>query len=349
MNDNVVRTFTPEKPVYKGPALWNDPLPSHTGKPELPAVLLSDRIAYYGENFGLVVPFNREHLRPASYELGVGDSYYCNGKTSELHEGESLTIEPNNLVYIRAKEFFNIPYYMAGRYSVLVRGVYRGLVLDNGLQIDPGFHGHINVPIYNFTSEPKCLKYGERFLAIEFVKTTPFEPCPPLEADEERDWVRPGIVSDIGYPIKLFRDDPDALYHDRGILEYFVPGETNASAVHYLTVDINDFRDRIADHKKQVERTQRITWVGLAALLVAFLAILIPCAFGNRGLIADVKADTRSTLERLQERVTVVEETLESQGQAYRGTTSQSQKTVGKDTELNDTPSGLRSLERQGG
>ena len=148
-----------ENKTYTGKHLWDDPM-----KEDTQGVLLSDRIAYYADVCTLVTPFNPEDLRPASYTLHVGDFYWVGREKHEIGPDKPMIIPANGLVYVQILEYFNIPYYMIARYSLRVTQVYRGLVLDNGLQIDPGYHGHIHVPIYNLTNDKKVFlhRFGRK-------------------------------------------------------------------------------------------------------------------------------------------------------------------------------------------
>ena len=227
--------------IYKGKGLWEDP---HKDEPA--GVLLSDQIEFYIKEFRLVVPYDPdEALRSAQYTLRVGGKCYCNGKTSKIDKENPVEIAPNGLVYVQIYEYFNIPYYLIARYSLRVKQVYRGLIVDNGLQVDPGFHGHINVPVYNFTDEFKKLEFKERLLSVDFVKTTPFRPNPSINAKEEREWVRSGLVNTDGMPLKLFQENPDKLYHQESITSFFRDNEKNESSVQKLADDVEVFTKKV--------------------------------------------------------------------------------------------------------
>lgn len=282
--------------IYKGKGLWEDP---HKDEPA--GVLLSDQIEFYIKEFRLVAPYNPEALRPAQYTLRVGEEGYCAGNKFKIDEQNPLIIPPNGLVYIKLYEYFNIPYYMIARYSLRVEQVYRGLIVDNGLQVDPGFHGYINVPVYNFTKEPKTLTFDERLLSVEFVKTTIFSPNPQIEVEEEGEWVRSGLVNIDGYPLRLFEEKKEKLYHQKSIPGYFRNGERNESSVLSLSKGIDEFRNEIARQNetmeefkktsdKKIDNTRTINYFGLLGLLIALLAIMIPLVIYNNHLIAETKA-----------------------------------------------------------
>src|ERR1700722_11886405 len=63
--------------------------------PEVHGVLLSDEIIFYAEKCKLISPFNRDNLKPAGYELTIGDEYYKSGNFLEL---DSEDDEKNTVV-----------------------------------------------------------------------------------------------------------------------------------------------------------------------------------------------------------------------------------------------------------
>jgi len=50
--------------------------------PDVHGALLSDEIIFYAEYYDLINPFNRENLKPAGYELSVGNEYFLSGEFS---------------------------------------------------------------------------------------------------------------------------------------------------------------------------------------------------------------------------------------------------------------------------
>src|ERR1035438_8905430 len=192
--------------------LWQDPFDQSPSG----AVLLSDQIHFLSDEIGLIEPFDDKYLRPAAYDLRVGNCYYVDDIRKDLSE-ESIEIPPNGLVYVRTKEKFNIPYYLVARYSLRVHQVYRGLLIDNGLHIDPGYCGYIWIPIHNFTTQPRILPQGQEFISVEFNRTTRLPKC--VETINSQDelvalGVRNQLVGAKGCAIKVFYKDLDK-YRDR--------------------------------------------------------------------------------------------------------------------------------------
>ena len=138
-------------------------------------VLLSDRIRHYcGPDFQLISPMKELNLQPAAYGLRVGDNYTKNGERYTLNSGGVFEIEPYRVAIIQTLETLNLPDFLIGRWNIQISLAYKGLVWVGGAQVDPGFRGRLNCPIYNLSSEPVRLSYGDKLAVIDFVTTTPF-------------------------------------------------------------------------------------------------------------------------------------------------------------------------------
>src|SRR5271165_7045113 len=123
----------------------------------------------------MIDPFDPSSLRPAGYDLRVGQSFAIGGKLGHLNYGGSLTIGPYQVAVIQTLETLNIPHFLIGRWNIRVMLAYKGLLWVGGAQVDPGFRGRLSCPIYNLSKEPVKLDYGERVAMIDFVTTTPFK------------------------------------------------------------------------------------------------------------------------------------------------------------------------------
>jgi deoxycytidine triphosphate deaminase len=157
-----------------------DPHPNVTG------VLLSDEIIFYADNHKLIDPFNRDNLKPAGYELTIGDEYYKSGAFLELDsdddERNTVVIPPFEVAVLKTAEILCLPRYMIARWNIRVRHAYSGLLWVGGPQVDPGYVGHLFCPIYNLSDKTVTLHVGDAIALIDFVKTTPFRvETPPSE------------------------------------------------------------------------------------------------------------------------------------------------------------------------
>lgn len=70
-------------------------------------------------------------------------------------------------------EYFRLPNYMAARFNLRIQNVHRGLLLGTGPIVDPGFCGHLLIPLHNLTSNRYSFRQGEGFTWFEFTKITP--------------------------------------------------------------------------------------------------------------------------------------------------------------------------------
>ncbi len=143
--------------------------PDHTED----GVLLSHWIEHYCEDSRRMIdPFDPEYLRPAGYDLRVGNNYTKKGEPHTLNKGGSLTIDPYQVAIIQTLETLNMPEFLIGRWNIRVGLAYDGLLWVGGAQVDPGFQGYLSCPIYNLATEEVTLKHGQKLAMIDFVTTT---------------------------------------------------------------------------------------------------------------------------------------------------------------------------------
>ena len=146
-------------------------------------VLLSDEIVFYVNQCSLIAPFNSENLKPAGYELTIGDEYFINGAFLELetdnNDKNKIVIPPFEVAILKTTEVLRLPRYMIARWNIRVRHAYSGVLWLGGPQVDPGYVGHLFCPIYNLSDKEVTLRAGEPLALIDFTKTTPFDPHKP--------------------------------------------------------------------------------------------------------------------------------------------------------------------------
>jgi deoxycytidine triphosphate deaminase len=173
-------------------ALQESPLTRHVRKeqevevleslPDIPVptgieagVLLSDQIEHYATAYRMVDPFFSSKLKPAGYELSVGDLYSIGGETHTLSAekaDQEIVIRPFEVVIIQTLERLNLPKFMIARWNVRVRWAYRGLLWVGAAQVDPGYRGYLLCPLYNLSDKTVRLHRGEEIAVIDFVTTT---------------------------------------------------------------------------------------------------------------------------------------------------------------------------------
>ena len=153
-------TREPDQPVLR-----EDPHPQEHG------VLLCNRIEEYARR-GMLHPFDHRKLKSAGYRLSVGDEYLLGGVQFRLRGQDSLVIPPYQVAVIKTAEYIQMPWFLIGRWNILVRRAYEGLLWVGAAQVDPGYEGHLMCPIYNLSNKEVRLYRGESLALIDFVKTT---------------------------------------------------------------------------------------------------------------------------------------------------------------------------------
>lgn len=153
--------------IRKFPPLEDDPKPGGTG------IFLSDEIAYFARHHRLLEPFDERNLKPAGYELTVGNEYFMSGEFLDLED--SLTILPFEVAVIKTGEILRLPRFMIARWNIRVTHAYAGLLWVGGPQVDPGYAGHLFCPIYNLSDKPVTLSRGDKLALMDFQRTTTFD------------------------------------------------------------------------------------------------------------------------------------------------------------------------------
>jgi deoxycytidine triphosphate deaminase len=140
-------------------------------------VLLSNEIERYVNEFKLIWPFSKDdQLKPAGYELSIGDEYVLGGEKRELSKDGEIRIPPFNVVVIKTAETINLPRFLIARWNVRVRWAYEGLLWVGAAQVDPGWVGNLFCPLYNLSNKEVVLRSGDPIALMDFVTTTEFKP-----------------------------------------------------------------------------------------------------------------------------------------------------------------------------
>lgn len=143
-----------------------------------PALLNSSDTHEYITRTGLLAPYDQAKLKSSSYEVQIGDeAIYWNDNGEKTHrtleQGEEISLEPNSLIFFKTKQKFRLPPYIAIRFNLRITNVHRGLLLGTGPLVDPGFEGHLLIPLHNFTTNTYRFRGGEDFIWVEFTKISP--------------------------------------------------------------------------------------------------------------------------------------------------------------------------------
>jgi deoxycytidine triphosphate deaminase len=151
------------------------PCPERDTREAMPTgVLLSDEIKYYVNAFDMIRPFVSENLKPAGYELTIGDEFVLEGQIQDLKDGGKIRVPSFSVVVIKTAETLNLPRFLIARWNIRVHWAYEGLLWVGGPQVDPGWVGHLFCPLYNLSAKEVELRRGEAIALMDFVTTTPF-------------------------------------------------------------------------------------------------------------------------------------------------------------------------------
>lgn len=155
-----------------------------------PALLNTADLIDYIAATGMLHPFEvdpakpAEMLKPASCALRLlGEVLYWKGPdaehaqlvTRELRREEELLLAPNSIVYVTLEPTLRLPNYIAARFNLTIREIYRGILVGTGPLVDPGFVGQIYLPLHNLTCNEYRLIGGEPVAWMEFTKISPNE------------------------------------------------------------------------------------------------------------------------------------------------------------------------------
>jgi deoxycytidine triphosphate deaminase len=245
-----------QKEVDRLRALFNMRPPTDEGF-RFNGVLLSDAIEQCVTAFKLIAPFHTDNLKPACYELTIGDQYAIAG---EVYSDKSeLTIKPFEVAIIKTHETINMPRFLIGRWNIKVSLAYKGLVWVGGPQVDAGYVGHLFCPIYNLSGKVVTLFKGDPIAVIDFVGTTEFHPnkskCYP-------------------FPPKrvLFEE-----YSPKELVSGLVTGATARldSVESQLAKNIGDVKGQIQNTHKRVDDFVSLTFAAVAILFAAISVLVV--------------------------------------------------------------------------
>lgn len=237
------------------------PCPERDNRETTPTgVLLSDEIKHYADTFGMIEPFDEKNLlKPAGYELTIGDEYVLQGERRDLRKDADIRIPSFSVVVVKTVETINLPRFLIARWNIRVRWAYEGLLWVGAPQVDPGWVGHLFCPLYNLSDKEVVLRYGDAIALMDFVTTTPF---------------KPGTSVPYGRPPQ------------RALLEEYRAAELKSAlysqANERITKIEEDTKNRINSIEKRYEF---FIASGLVILAILFAALAVFVTFGHETII----------------------------------------------------------------
>jgi len=133
-----------------------------------------------------IEPFSEGNLEPASYDMRLGDRAIIS-KTVRLEELKKqveekevteinvrekgrIVIPPGAFVLLITLEKIKISTHYAGHIGMRSYYARKGLVLLSGIQIDPGFEGHLVLGLCNLSPRSLEIGYSDPICTIELLK-----------------------------------------------------------------------------------------------------------------------------------------------------------------------------------
>lgn len=106
-----------------------------------------------------------------SYDLRIGGRYrdYRDREPTTLRDGGEIILSPQSAVIIETEEDIQLPRTLFGYVQPKVS------ILQNGMsnissKVDPGYRGHLLVPLFNLGSQTQKLKKGAKFCSLHLAK-----------------------------------------------------------------------------------------------------------------------------------------------------------------------------------
>ncbi len=140
------------------------------------SLLNSVDIVKYCMTTGMIDPFDITSVEGVTYTCHFSGKYYYWSGTADNPEkiteedNAELILRPNSITYLEVKEIFRVPDYLIIRYNLNVSHVYKGLLLGTGPIVDPGFVGHLYIPLHNLTSNEYRIRKDAPLITLEFTK-----------------------------------------------------------------------------------------------------------------------------------------------------------------------------------
>ena len=255
--------------------------------PKIPPALLNSSDLYnYVVATGMMFPFDQKYLKSASYAIRIGSKViYWDGdgtrRERSLAERETFELMPNSIAFIKTKEKFRLPPYIAMRFDLKISNVHKGILLGTGPLVDPGFEGHLLIPLHNLTVNKYTFHEDEPFVWVEFTKTSPH---------------------------KSWNHSISAEYWSYSLQDKYIPFQRrkkNLSEWDYLDDAFkgpirSSIPDAIESAKRSAERAARFSYgVGLATL-VGVVATLISLFTWGTTEVRTLKGDIDSASTQIE-------------------------------------------------
>jgi deoxycytidine triphosphate deaminase len=258
--------------------------------PCVPAALLNcGQVFDYVAKTGMIVPFdlNPELFKIASYDFALlGTVVYWDEegveRRDEITEGKRFVLKANSIAFVTLRPFLQLPDYIALRFNLRIRNVYRGLLLGTGPLVDPGFQGRLSIPLHNLTTNNYTFVGGEALITVEFTKVA-------------GDWANSqvGGESRLHFP---FKEPTDLEFSDRTVDHFLNKGgplREVRSSIPKVTADA-------AKAAAEASRKADLTVLFTAVTTVLAVAGVVSAVWDSTLFTKEVRAAQHDEIEALR-------------------------------------------------
>ena len=110
----------------------------------------------------VIKPFNSSMVMPASYDLLLQNRVLASPLAPDIRgtivvlsdDSPIYFIQPEQMVAVMSAEWMQLPLDICGRFGIRSEYTRKGLNGFGGLQLDPGFRGHLTMTFRNLGPEP---------------------------------------------------------------------------------------------------------------------------------------------------------------------------------------------------
>lgn len=270
-----------------------DPYPSIP-----PSLLNSADICAYVATAGMIHPFHPEDIKPASYAFRLeGLCRDEKGTFLEIKVGDDFELKPNSIAFVTLEPYIRLPDYMALRFNLKIKNVYRGLLLGTGPLVDPGFEGRLSIPLHNLTANSYRFKGGDTMIWVEFTKLSPNERWKNKKDEAVLDPALyvPFPGDKYGRTLKKYLEEAD----EHRVIVSSIPGV---------------FREASKAAERANAAATRVG-IGLVVTIIGLLSIVFAAFSLTRGFVSDARNDLKAhaqTTDSLRNRVTDLQRRVDS-------------------------------------
>jgi deoxycytidine triphosphate deaminase/addiction module HigA family antidote len=117
-----------------------------------------------------IVPFDESLVRGASVDLTLGDFVVTTATEKiDFADGQGFVLRSGNAVHASTRERIALPFDYIGHAGNTPELAGLGLMTSQGLQIEPGFKGHLHFCIFNAGGGDVALRGGMPIITLEFM------------------------------------------------------------------------------------------------------------------------------------------------------------------------------------